>query len=122
MTARVLIVDDIEANVKLLEARLTAEYFETLTARSGPEALEICSTEGADVVLLDIMMPVMDGYETIKRIRDQKEFQQLPIIALTAKAMKEDRDKCIAAGANDYLSKPVDLDRLFSVMRVWLYR
>ena len=74
-----------------------------------------------DLVLMDIMMPVMDGYETMKQIRAQEKFDKLPIIALTAKAMKEDRTQCIAAGANDYLPKPVNLDRLFSTMRVWLY-
>jgi len=73
-------------------------------------------------VLMDIMMPIMDGYEAMRRIRSQPRFQHLPILAITAKAMKEDRVKCIEAGANDYLAKPVDIDKLFSLMRVWLYR
>ena len=68
------------------------------------------------------MMPVMDGYETMKRIRANKSYSTVPIIALTAKAMKKDREKCIQAGANDYLSKPVDMERLISMMRIWLYR
>ncbi len=71
---------------------------------------------------MDIMMPGMDGYEAMKRIRKIKKFSQLPIIALTAKAMKEDRKKCIVAGASDYITKPVDMNRLFSMMRVWLYQ
>ncbi|MDY6991296.1 MAG: response regulator, partial [Pseudomonadota bacterium] len=75
-----------------------------------------------DIVLMDIMMPEMDGYEATKKIRAQAQFRKLPIIALTAKAMKGDKAKCIEAGANDYLSKPVDTDKLVSLMRVWLYR
>jgi CheY-like chemotaxis protein len=71
---------------------------------------------------MDIMMPEMDGYEAIGKIRQQKEFKNVPIIALTAKAMKGDRQKCIDAGANDYLSKPVDVDKLLSLLRVWLYK
>lgn len=73
------------------------------------------------LVLMDIMMPVMDGYEAIKSIRKNKLWNKIPIIALTAKAMKEDREKVIAAGANDYLSKPVDIQKLFNMMRMWLY-
>jgi CheY-like chemotaxis protein len=72
--------------------------------------------------LMDIMMPDMDGYETMQKIRAQQKFKNLPILALTAKTMKGDQEKCIAAGANDFLSKPVDADRLFSMLRVWLYR
>ena len=75
-----------------------------------------------NLVLMDIMMPEMDGYEAMRRIREQDRFRNLPILAVTAKAMKEDRDKCIEAGADDCLSKPVDIDRLLSLMRVWLIR
>jgi CheY-like chemotaxis protein len=77
-------------------------------------------TPDVDVVLMDIMMPEMDGYQTMRAIRKIERFRSLPIIALTAKAMKGDRDKCIEAGASDYVTKPVDLEQLFSVMRVWV--
>ena len=75
-----------------------------------------------DLILMDIMMPEMDGFQAIQAIRQIPEFQDLPIIALTAKAMKYDRQQCIEAGASDYISKPVNLEQLFSIMRVWLYR
>jgi CheY-like chemotaxis protein len=92
-------------------------------ARSGLKALEMLDeTPGIDLVLMDIMMPDIDGYETIRRIRAQTRFHALPILAVTAKAMKGDHEKCITAGASDYLAKPVDVDRLFSMLRVWLYR
>jgi CheY-like chemotaxis protein len=78
-------------------------------------------TEGISIVLMDVMMPEMDGYETMRRVRQMPEFKNLPILALTAKAMKGDREKCLAAGASDYVTKPVDPDQLLSLMRVWLY-
>src|SRR5690606_1342045 len=90
-------------------------------ANNGQEALDILErNEHIDLVLMDIMMPVMDGYEAIENIRANKRFANLPIIAVTAKAMKGDREKTIAVGANDYISKPVDVDKLISLMRVWL--
>ena len=91
--------------------------------RSGRQAIEILRREpGIDIVLMDIMMPEMDGMETMQAIRQVPELKALPIIAVTAKAMKGDREKCIEAGAWDYLSKPVDTDQLVSLMRVWLYQ
>ncbi len=108
MTARVLIVDDIEANVKLLEARLTAEYFETLTANSGPEALEICAKEGPDVVLLDVMMPGMDGFEVCRRLNADPKTCHIPVIMVTALDQPADKVTGLEAGADDFLTKPVD--------------
>lgn len=108
MTARVLVVDDIEANVKLLEARLTAEYFEVLTARGGQEALEVCAREGADVVLLDVMMPGMDGFEVCRRLKANPLSAHIPVIMVTALDQPTDRVNGLEAGADDFLTKPVD--------------
>ena len=119
----ILLVDDDMRNVFALSRVLQDRGMKVLKAESGQKALSLLTEqEVIDMVLMDIMMPEMDGYETIGRIRSQTEFAKLPIIALTAKAMKEDRQKCIQAGANDYLAKPVDVTRLCSMMRVWLYR
>ena len=120
---RVLIVDDDMRNVFAVSQLLSQKGIKILKAENGVKALKILNQEpNIDLVLMDIMMPEMDGYEAIKRIRKQECFFKLPIIALTAKAKKNDFEKCMAAGANDYLSKPVDIDRLLSMMRVWLYR
>jgi CheY-like chemotaxis protein len=120
---KILVVDDDMRNVFALRRLLSEKGLEVSVARSGAKALELLETQPlVDLVLMDIMMPEMDGYEAMKRIRAQARFQDLPIIALTAKAMQEDRAKCIAAGANEYISKPLDADRLFSLLRVWLYR
>ncbi len=120
---RVLIVDDDMRNSFALTTVLEEQDMEILIAENGKEALELLQ-EHQDValILMDIMMPEMDGYETMAAIRKQSHWHRLPIIALTAKAMKGDKAKCIEAGANDYLSKPVDTDKLISLMRVWLYR
>jgi two-component system cell cycle response regulator len=108
MTARVLVVDDVDANVKLLEARLSAEYFEVRTARSGPEALQICTREGMDVVLLDVMMPGMDGFEVCRRLKTDPYTQHIPVIIVTALDQPGDRVRGLEAGADDFLTKPVD--------------
>jgi two-component system, cell cycle response regulator len=108
MTARVLVVDDVDANVKLLEARLTADYFAVRTARSGREALEICANERADVVLLDVMMPGMDGFEVCRRLKAEPRTQHIPVIMVTALDQPADRVRGFEAGADDFLTKPVD--------------
>jgi CheY-like chemotaxis protein len=119
----VLVVDDDMRNAFALSRLLSDKGLRVSLARSGSKALEMLDNDdGIDLVLMDIMMPEMDGYETMQRIRAQQRFKNLPILALTAKAMKGDLEKCIEAGANDYMSKPVDVERLFSMLRVWLYR
>ncbi len=122
MTARVLVVDDIAANVKLLEARLTAEYFEVLTAYSGHEALEVLARERVDVVLLDVMMPGIDGFETARRIKSNPRTQHVPIIMVTALDQASDRVIGLEAGADDFLRKPVDdvalITRVKNVVRL----
>jgi len=96
---------------------------EVLHAENGRSGIEMLKARpDIDLVLMDIMMPQMDGYETTRTIRQDSRFELLPIIALTAKAMKGDRERCLRAGASDYVTKPVDLDHLFSVMRVWISR
>jgi CheY-like chemotaxis protein/CHASE3 domain sensor protein len=118
---KVLLVDDDLRNVFALTSALETKGLTVRIAKNGIEALESLKQHpDADIVLMDLMMPRMDGLEAIRRIREQSQFKELPIIALTAKAMKEDQDKCIEAGANDYLSKPLNLGNLLSVMRVWL--
>ncbi|MBN2232106.1 MAG: response regulator [Deltaproteobacteria bacterium] len=120
---KVLIVDDDMRTTFAMAHFLAARGMKTLKAENGEKALLLLEEQpDVDLVLMDIMMPVMDGYEAMQRIREQERFRKLPMIALTAKAMPEDRKKCLAAGANDYLSKPVDQERLISMMRVWLYR
>jgi CheY-like chemotaxis protein/signal transduction histidine kinase len=120
---QVLLVDDDIRNIFSLSGLLEDRGCRVLTARNGAEALELLSRHpDIDLLLTDIMMPGMDGYELIRKVRAQKRHTRLPILALTAKAMKDDRTLCLAAGASDYLSKPIDIDRLFAMMRVWLYR
>jgi CheY-like chemotaxis protein len=119
---KILIVDDDMRNSFALSKLLSDKGLIIKIAQDGQKALELLAKEKVDLVLMDIMMPVMDGYETTRRIRSQPELRHLPVLALTAKAMKGDREKCLEAGANDYLSKPIDVDRLFSMLRVWLYQ
>src|SRR5262245_9305807 len=108
MTGRVLVVDDILANVKLLEARLSAEYFDVLTAYSGPEALAVLENERIDVVLLDVMMPAMDGFEVCRRIKSSPKTMHVPVVMVTALDQTADKVQGLEAGADDFLSKPVD--------------
>ncbi len=121
---RVLIADDDIRNIFSLTKVLEQYQMTVFSATTGAEALKHLQSSGeaVDVVLMDMMMPEMDGYETIRRIRKLKPFEKLPILAVTAKAMVGDREKCIAAGASDYISKPVDVNQLLSLLRVWLYK
>jgi HAMP domain-containing protein/CheY-like chemotaxis protein/signal transduction histidine kinase len=120
---KVLIVDDDSRNIYALAAALEGHRMQVVSAESGREGIDkLLSDPEIDLVLMDIMMPEMDGYETIRRIRQNPNYRQLPIIALTAKAMKGDRESCIAAGASEYISKPVDIDQLISLLRAWLNR
>jgi CheY-like chemotaxis protein len=120
---KVLVVDDDLRNIFALTSVLEQHKLKVVHAENGRTGIGVLQeTPDVDAVLMDIMMPEMDGYETTRAIRQLPEFQSLPIIALTAKAMKGDRDKCLEAGASDYVTKPVDLDQLFSVLRVWIAR
>ncbi|WP_108650318.1 response regulator [Dongshaea marina] len=120
---KVLVVDDDMRTMFALSKLLSSHGLVVLRAEDGAKALEVLgSAPDIELVLTDIMMPGMDGYETIEKIRAQERFRKLPIIALTAKAMAEDRERCFAVGASDYLPKPVDQTRLLSMLRVWLYR
>jgi CheY-like chemotaxis protein len=118
---KVLVVDDDVRNIFALSSLLEEHNLRVIHAEDGRAGIELLqSNPGVDIVLMDIMMPEMDGYETMRAIRQIPEFRSLPIVALTAKAMKGDREKCLEAGASDYVTKPVDLDQLFSVLRVWI--
>jgi hypothetical protein len=120
---KVLIVDDDVRNVFALASVFEARGMIVVFAENGRDGIEtLQDNSDVDLVLMDIMMPEMDGYETTLAIRQMPEFKQLPIVALTAKAMKGDREKSIASGASDYITKPVDVDQLLSLMRVWLYQ
>ena len=117
---RVLLAEDDARNIFALSSVLEPLGVRLEIARNGREALQRLERQDIDLVLMDIMMPEMDGYEAMTHIRKQERLKTLPIIALTAKAMKDDKQKCIDAGANDYITKPVDVERLLTLMRVWL--
>ena len=120
---KVLVVDDDIRNIFALNSLLERHNMQVITATNGQEAINLVeSTEDLSLVLMDVMMPEMDGYETMRRIRSKQQFRMLPIIALTAKAMKGDREKCLEAGASDYVAKPVNTDQLLSLVRMWLHR
>jgi len=120
---KVLVVDDDARNIFALTTVLENQDMEVLSATNGRQAIELINaTPDLSVVLMDIMMPEMDGYETMREIRKDPRFRTLPILSLTAKAMKGDREKCLEAGASDYIAKPVNTDQLLSLLRVWLYR
>ncbi len=119
----VLLVDDDPRNIFALSSALERRGMNVLTATTGAEAIAVIEeTPALAIVLMDIMMPEMDGYQTIEKIRRNKDYRRLPIIALTAKAMKGDREKCLEAGASDYLAKPVNTEQLLSALRMWLHR
>jgi CheY-like chemotaxis protein/HAMP domain-containing protein/GAF domain-containing protein len=123
MRRTVLLVDDDARNIFALSSVLERRGMEVLTATTGSEAISVLSSRNdVAIVLMDIMMPGMDGYETIQAIRSDPTFRRLPILALTAKAMKGDREKCLEAGASDYLAKPVNIQQLLSALRMWLHR
>jgi CheY-like chemotaxis protein len=120
---KVLIVDDDMRNIYSLTNVLEEEGMKCFVAEHGRVALDMLKQQpDIDIVLMDIMMPEMDGYEATMAIRKMNKYNKLPIIALTAKAMKGDREKCLEAGMSDYVSKPVNIEQLLSLMRVWLYR
>lgn len=120
---KILIVDDDMRNVFALSSALEEKGIEVVIGRNGKEGIKKLS-ENSDInlILMDIMMPEMDGYTAMREIRKESKYSKIPIIAITAKAMKEDREKCIEAGASDYLTKPIDIDKLISLLRVWLYK
>ena len=119
---KILVTDDDVRNIFSLTKALEMHDMQVFSAVDGKEALQqLQQHPDINVILMDIMMPEMDGYEAMREIRKKPQFRNLPIIAVTAKAMTGDREKCIQAGASDYISKPVDIDQLLSLLRVWLY-
>jgi CheY-like chemotaxis protein len=120
---KILLVDDDIRNIFALAQILEEKEIEILEAENGEVAIEVLkNNNNIDLILMDIMMPVMDGYEAMKIIKGIPELQNIPIIILTAKAMKEDYQKAIDSGANDYISKPLDVDKLFELLKIWLFK
>ena len=123
---RILVVEDDVRNIFALSSVLEPKGMSVTIARNGREAIEALAratqdpSMSIDLVLMDIMMPEMDGFSAMREIRKRSEWKNLPIIALTAKAMKDDHEKCLAAGANDYIAKPLDVEKLLSLVRVWM--
>jgi len=119
----VLLVDDDARNIFALSSVLERRGMKVLSATTGKEAIALIeTTPDLAMVLMDIMMPEMDGYQTIAKVRENAAYRRLPIVALTAKAMVGDREKCLEAGATDYLAKPVNIDQLLAALRTWLHR
>ena len=120
---KVLVVDDDARNIFALTTLLEGQDMDVISATNGRQAIDLIqATPDLSMVLMDIMMPEMDGYQTMREIRSDPQFRTLPMLALTAKAMKGDREKCLDAGASDYIAKPVNTEQLLSLMRVWLFR
>ena len=117
MTARILVVDDVLPNLKLLEARLTAEYFDVTTATNGVDALAVCGRDDCDIVLLDVMMPGMDGFEVCRRLKKDPLTGHIPVVMVTALDQPTDRVKGLEAGADDFLTKPIDEIALIARVR-----
>lgn len=117
---RVLVVDDDPRNMFAIVSYLESINLKVYSSESGPKAMEILSETGIDIILMDMMMPGMDGYETIKKIKDNPGTKNIPIISVTAKAMKGDREKCIEAGASEYVAKPVEMHELLKKMIMFL--
>ena len=117
MTARILVVDDNAANRKLLEARLNAEYYEVITAASGPEAIAVCDDGQCDIVLLDVMMPEMDGFEVCRRLKGGALTSHLPVVMVTSLDQPADRVRGLDAGADDFITKPIDEAHLLARVR-----
>ena len=109
MTARILVVDDVEANVRVLEAKLTVEYYDVLKCSDGPTALEIAARDQPDIILLDVMMPGMDGFETCRRLKADPLTRHIPVVAVTAFAMKGDEERIREGGCEAYISKPISV-------------